>query len=165
MSKISAYAAITDVEDDDLLVVVDVHDTTMAESGTTKKMTLAQLGALSASGGTMTGQLSPAVVSLTDGASIAVNAALGNDFRVTLGGNRALDAPSNPVDGQDITFLITQDGTGSRLLTWASGTGGYSFGSGGTPALSTAAGATDIVAFKYRAAAQLWLCLGSAAGF
>lgn len=43
MSKISAYGAITSVQADDLLAVVDVHDTTMAPSGTTKKMTLEQL--------------------------------------------------------------------------------------------------------------------------
>jgi hypothetical protein len=43
VTKISAYSAITSVEPDDLLVVVDVHDTTMAATGTTKKMTLSQL--------------------------------------------------------------------------------------------------------------------------
>jgi len=43
MSKISAYTAITSVQSNDLLPVVDVHDTTMAASGTTKKMTLNQL--------------------------------------------------------------------------------------------------------------------------
>ena len=43
MPKISAYTAITDVESNDLLVVVDVNDTTMAPAGTTKKMTVGQL--------------------------------------------------------------------------------------------------------------------------
>ena len=43
MSKISQYAAIGSVQTDDLLVVVDVHDTSMAPTGTDKKMTLAQL--------------------------------------------------------------------------------------------------------------------------
>jgi hypothetical protein len=43
MGKISQYASLTDVEDDDLLVVVDVNDTSMAASGTTKKMTIGQL--------------------------------------------------------------------------------------------------------------------------
>lgn len=49
MSKISAYSAIASVQSDDLLVVVDVHDTTMAPSGTTKKMTLSQLPCVPAS--------------------------------------------------------------------------------------------------------------------
>lgn len=43
MSKISAYGAYTSVSSSDLLAVVDVSDTTMASSGTTKKMTLSQL--------------------------------------------------------------------------------------------------------------------------
>jgi hypothetical protein len=43
MSKISAYTAIASVQSDDLLPVVDVHDTSMAPTGTTKKMTLSQL--------------------------------------------------------------------------------------------------------------------------
>lgn len=43
MSKISEYAAIGSVQSDDLLVVVDTHDTSMAPSGTTKKMTVSQL--------------------------------------------------------------------------------------------------------------------------
>ena len=45
MAKISAYSAITNVQPNDQLVVVDVNDTTMAPTGTTKNMTLSQLGA------------------------------------------------------------------------------------------------------------------------
>lgn len=44
MAKISAYSAITNVQPNDLLVAVDVHDTTEAPTGTTKNMTLSQLG-------------------------------------------------------------------------------------------------------------------------
>lgn len=43
MSKITDYAAITSVQSDDLLVVVDVHDTSMAATGTDKKMQISQL--------------------------------------------------------------------------------------------------------------------------
>ena len=43
------------------------------------------------------GALAPAVVGLTDAATIAVDASLGNDFRVTLAGNRAMANPANPV--------------------------------------------------------------------
>ena len=43
MPKISAYNDISNVENNDLLVVVDVNDTSMAPTGTTKKMTLSQL--------------------------------------------------------------------------------------------------------------------------
>lgn len=130
----------------------------------------ASLGALltallAAGGGTMGAGLSPKVVALTDAATIAVNASQGNDFRVTLGGSRTMGAPSNPADGQSITFELVQDGTGTRTVGWASGAGGYSFGSGSAPALSTAAGARDLVAFRYSAGKGEWLALGSALGF
>lgn len=41
MSKITAYTALTSAQSDDLLVVVDVHDTSMAPTGTDKNITLA----------------------------------------------------------------------------------------------------------------------------
>jgi hypothetical protein len=162
LSKISAYAAITSVQPDDLLVVVDVHDTSMAPAGTDKKMTLSQVPPGT---GTASGFIAPAVVALTDGATISVNAALGNVFTVTLGGNRTMAAPSNPVDGQVIRFRITQDGTGSRTLTWNSA---YDFGSGSAPALTTTAFKTDIAAFEYIATTingsplDKWAYLGAA---
>jgi hypothetical protein len=43
MTKISAYTSLTSPQGDDVLPVVDVHDTTMASSGTTKKITVANL--------------------------------------------------------------------------------------------------------------------------
>jgi hypothetical protein len=46
VAKISAYSALTNVQPDDLLVVVDVNDTSMAPTGTTKNMTLSQLAPL-----------------------------------------------------------------------------------------------------------------------
>ena len=39
------------------------------------------------------GALAPAVVDLTDAATIAVDASLGNDFRVTLGASRTMGEP------------------------------------------------------------------------
>lgn len=43
MSRITAYAALPSVQMDDVLPVVDVHDLTMALSGTTKKITVSSL--------------------------------------------------------------------------------------------------------------------------
>ena len=54
--------------------------------------------------------MAPAVVALTDAPAIAVDASLGNDFRVTLAGNRTMENPANPTDGQKIVFQITQGG-------------------------------------------------------
>lgn len=136
-----------------------------AVTAETARAEAAEASKVSRSGDTMTGGLSPRVVTLTDAATIAVVASLANDFRVTLGGNRTMGAPSSPADGQVITFEIIQDSTGTRTLTWTSGAGGYSFGSGAAPVLSTAAGATDLAAFRYSAAKAQWLALGSSLGY
>jgi hypothetical protein len=95
-------------------------------------------------------------VALTDAATILVNAALGNLFRVILGGNRTLGAPTNPTDGQTIDFEITQDGTGSRTLAYASA---YEFSTTlASPTLSTAAGKVDLLSFRYSSVATKWRC-------
>lgn len=109
------------------------------------------------------GFVAPAVVSLTDAGTITVNAALGNDFRVTIGGSRAIGNPANAIDGQRITFQITQGGSGGFTVTWGSA---YDFGAvGAAPTLSTGAGMTDVLGFIYNATHASWLCVGSALGF
>ena len=50
MTKISGYAALASTQPDDVLPVVDVHDTSMASTGTTKKITVAALTAQTVSG-------------------------------------------------------------------------------------------------------------------
>lgn len=77
-----------------------------------------------------------AIVTLTDGVTIAVDMALGNNFRVLLGGNRTLGHPTNLVAGQSGIIDVHQDATGSRTLALA---WGYSPPSGVAPTLSTAA--------------------------
>lgn len=84
-------------------------------------------------------------VALTDGANIAVDASLSNNFYVTLGGNRTLDNPSNLTSGMVLNFTIDQDGTGTRTLAYGNL---YKF-PGGTPALSTAINAKDFISCYY----------------
>jgi hypothetical protein len=109
------------------------------------------------------GALAPAVVSLTDAATISVDASAGNDFRLTIGGNRAMASPANPSDGQQIIFQVTQGSGGSFTLTWDSG---YEFSAGlPQPTLSTTAGQTDLLGFIYDAAKSKWLLAAFVNGF
>ena len=109
------------------------------------------------------GALAPAVVNLTDAATIAVDASLGNDFRVTLGGNRTVGTPANPTDGQKITVQVTQGTGGPYTLSWA---GGYSFSAGlAQPALSTTAGDIDLLCFIYNSSRSAWLLAAFVNGF
>lgn len=61
---------------------------------------------------------SSSIVTLTDAATIAVDASLGSTFVVTLGGNRTLGNPTNRNPGQEITIIVIQDGTGGRTLAF-----------------------------------------------
>jgi hypothetical protein len=101
------------------------------------------------------GAVAPAVVALADAPTIAVNASLGNDFRVTIAASRTMGNPANAADGQKIVFQITQGGTGSCTITWGSL---YEFSSAlPQPTLSTIVGQTDLLAFIYNAALGKWL--------
>jgi hypothetical protein len=110
------------------------------------------------------GDLAPAVVTLSQsGGAVPVNAALGNDFRLTLTASGwTIANPANPTDGQIIQFSFAQDSTGSRAISWGSS---YDFGIMGSPALSTAASKVDLIGFKYHAGLSKWLCLGAGLGF
>lgn len=101
-------------------------------------------------------------VALTDTGTIAVDASLGNFFRLTLtAGGHVMGTPSNPTDGQRILFEIVSGGALS--FTWA---GTYVWGSDITvPALSQTAGTVDYVGFIYNAAAGKWRGLAYARGY
>jgi hypothetical protein len=109
-----------------------------------------------------TGTISSTVVTLTDAATIALNASLGNDFRVTIGASRTLGGPTIPTDGQQIRVQVTQGGAGSFTLSYNAV---YDFGAAGSPTLSTSVGAIDVLTFTYNATKVKWLYLGAALGF
>jgi hypothetical protein len=136
--------------------------TVVAASG---DYTAAETGALAAQASSTSvpaGALSPQVVALTDAAAILVDADDGNDFRVTIAGNRTMGAPANLVSGQQLTFVVTQGASGGPYtLAWNAA---YDFGSAGAPTLSTTAGKADVIAFKAISPSLLY-CLGSATGF
>lgn len=86
-----------------------------------------------------------AITADTDGSTITFNWATSNWHGVTLGGNRTL-AFSNVTTGQQLTVALTQDGTGSRTVTWPSG---ITWNGGNTaPILQTTAGAVDTITLK-----------------
>lgn len=106
----------------------------------------------------MEGALGPKVVTLSDAETIAVNAALGNHFRVTLGGNRTLGNPTNAYDGQILRFEIKQDAEGSRTLDLDSKICVPS----NLPelTLSTGAGVTDMIQLIYNSTEDKFFVTG-----
>ena len=83
---------------------------------------------------------------LTDGSNIDWNAATQDVCKVTLGGNRTLNAPTNPTTGQFISLLAIQDGTGSRTLSFNAI---YEFKDDTAPTLTTTAAKGDVFVFRY----------------
>ena len=90
------------------------------------------------------------VESVTVGASnVQLNFANANIFNLTLGINTHLNLPSNPTVGQGGSIIVTQDGTGSRTLSYA---GAWEFPSGTAPTLTTTANGQDRIDYLVVAA-------------
>ena len=100
-------------------------------------------------------KLNYAESTLTDGSSIDWNAETQDVAKVTLAGNRTLNAPSNGTTGQFISILVIQDGTGSRTLTWNAV---FEFASDTAPTLTTTASLGDVFVFRYNG--SKWLEVG-----
>lgn len=117
-TKISALNPIVSVQTDDVLPIVDVHDTSQASSGTTKKISLSQIYAtaptLGVSGGG-TGLTSLGTSSQVLGVNVAGNAL---EYKTITAGSNITITP----------------GTGSiTIAASASSTGYTTVGQGGTP--------------------------------
>jgi len=91
-------------------------------------------------------------IALADAANIALDLSLGNNFSVTLAGNRTLDNPTNTVAGQSGVIVVTQDATGGRTLAYGTN---YKFAGGTAPTLSTAAGAIDTLFYYVKSPTEI----------
>ena len=98
---------------------------------------------LTSTGRTVIKDLTETVYALTYASTITPDVANGTVQKVTLTGNVTFSAFSNPVAGQSLTLIVTQDGTGTRTLTST-----MKF-SGAAKTLSTAASSIDIITVFY----------------
>ena len=92
------------------------------------------------------------IVTITDAACISINMALGNNFVVTLAGNRTLKKPANCTVGQGGNIYFIQDGTGSRTLGYNTA---WQFVSATVPTLSTGAADVDMLVYNARSSATI----------
>jgi hypothetical protein len=101
--------------------------------------------ALVISGSTLT----PSVAAAFNATTMTLDTNLSNVFTTTFTANVTV-APtiSNPSDGQTFNWLITQDATGSRTMTWPTS---FKWPGGTVGVLSTAANSVDMVTCTYRA--------------
>ena len=80
------------------------------------------------------------IVSLTDGTSVSISFQNGQNFSLTLAGNRTLESPNHAVPGQVGSIFIVQDGTGGRTLSYGAN---WEFPAASAPTLSTSVAAVD----------------------
>jgi hypothetical protein len=99
-----------------------------------------------------TAQQRGAITALTDGATITPDFAVANNFSVTLGGSRTLANPTNLTAGASGCIWITQDGTGSRVLSYGSQ---WDFTGGTAPTLTTTAAAVDCLAYSVQSSSRI----------
>lgn len=104
------------------------------------------------------------VVTLTDGATPALDASLGNTFLLTAAGDRTIAVPTNPTSGQKITIAHKASG-GARTLSLNTGAGGFRFGTDITALTSTTSGLTDYIGAIYNAADSKWDVVSYIKGF
>lgn len=127
-------------------------------------------GATGATGVGATGATGPAgspiptIVTLPYSSSLNTNTTAGDIFDVTLNGNATLENPTNPVNGKTLRWRITQDSTGSRLVTLGSK---FVVPSTATSPLvfSTTASTTDLLAATYHAGRDKWDIIAFVKGY
>lgn len=107
-------------------------------------------------------------VVLSDGATVTLNAALGNEFILSASGDRTIAAPTNPMLGQKI--IISHLAVGSaRTLSLATGTtNGFQFGTDITALTATGTGKCDLIGCIYDtfgSANARWLVVAYVKGY
>lgn len=104
------------------------------------------------------------VATLTDGATPALDASLGNTFLLTAAGDRTIAVPTNATSGQRITIVHKASG-GARTLALNTGAGGFRFGTTITALTATGSGLTDYIECIYNLADTKWDVINVIKGF
>jgi hypothetical protein len=107
-------------------------------------------------------RFAPTVVSAgtVSSGTYTTDATAGADVRITLGANTVFAAPTSPVNGQEIEWWISQDATGGRSISLATGAGGFFVPSKlGTISASSSPGAADGLLAKYDSSIDRWIVL------
>lgn len=96
------------------------------------------------------------ISTLTYGATVTPDFSLANLYTIALTGNFTLANPTNLVAGQSGSIFITQDPTGSRLISYGSA---FKFSGGVIPALTTTINAVDRLDYVVKSATEIHAAL------
>lgn len=127
------------------------------QKGGVSQFNVTKAGGITGTTATLSATLDLTIRTVTYGATMAIDAALGNKIAITLTGDGTISNPTNAVDGRVLVFRLRQDGSGNRVPVWDTK---YSFvGDLATVTLSTGAGKIDRVAFEYDSTDDKWYCI------
>lgn len=94
-----------------------------------------------------------AIASVSYASSVAINMDNGNNVNISaLTGNIVLANPTNNVPGQGGSIWFTQDGTGSRTISFGSS---WKIAGGSAASLSTASGVVDRLDYKVKTSTHI----------
>lgn len=110
---------------------------------------------------TTLGLAQPGVVTLTDGATVALDASLGSVFDLTAVGNRTLSNPTNATSGQRIVIRHKASGA-DRTLTLGTA---FRFGTDLAALTATTNAKTDYIGCVYHGTDSKWDVVGYMKGF
>ncbi len=103
------------------------------------------------------------VTALSDGATVATDASLGNVFTLTTTQNFTLNSPTNATNGQKVIWRIRQDGGGTNTITLGAA---FRLGADITAiTLSTAGDKTDYLYAMYNGTDSKWDVVGFVTGY
>jgi hypothetical protein len=140
-------------------------DVTVTHSANTLTFAGASTGYVFNTGPTTAGAaLRETVVALSDGATPALDASLGNIFYLDAGGNRTIAVPSNAVNGQKIIIRHFANGA-ARTLALNTGAGGFRFGTDITALTETGSGLMDYIGCIYNGVDSFWDVVAYTKGF
>ena len=114
---------------------------------TTARTTIAAIFAyLRTTLGVWTKNQSVTPVALTSGTTVAIDASLSNNFKLTMTGACKLSNPTNLTEGMVLNFAVDENGTGGYALTFDTM---YKFPGGTAPTWITTASAKNFLSCYY----------------
>lgn len=151
MSQITSYTSLTSPTTDDVLPIVDIHDTTMSSAGTTKQVTVANLI------GGAAGRLTPTPVKTTNYTAAPGDLALMN----TSGGALSTcKLPAAPADQSVIGWkLVKSSATPAAVTVLCQGSDVLNVASGLTSFQLTRL--NQAVTLQYKASSAIWYVIGT----
>ena len=118
--------------------------TNLTGAGSTAQVLGVNTGSLNGTKLYLSGNAAAEIVTLADGANIVPDFTTGNNFEVTLAGNRTLNNPTGVTTGQSGVIFVKQDSSGSRTLGVQTH---WQFAGGTAPTFTTTANAVDVIGY------------------